>query len=180
MNQGKSLVELAQELTRRATAKTDLIVDTRRITIEPEHAHLSLEGHGDPYPLTKNAHRQLGEWSDIPVKYYKKMLADSPALLAGNVNHWLHHTEKPVERMIRTLDGQARAFLSNKYRRIDNEHVADAALPILLESDEIEVVSCDVTENRLYIKALYPRIEGEVKRGDLVQAGVMISNSEVG
>ena len=106
MNQGKSLVELAQELTRRATAKTDLIVDTRRITIEPEHAHLSLEGHDDPYPLTKNAHRQLGEWSDIPVKYYKKMLADSPALLAGNVNHWLHHTDKPVERILLRLQSK--------------------------------------------------------------------------
>ncbi|MGH2928903.1 MAG: DUF932 domain-containing protein, partial [Solirubrobacteraceae bacterium] len=34
--------------------------------------------------------------------------------------------------------------------------------------------------SRLYLKTVAPRVEGEVKKGDVVQAGVVISNSEVG
>jgi hypothetical protein len=32
----------------------------------------------------------------------------------------------------------------------------------------------------MYIKAICPRIQAEVKKGDIVQAGIAISNSEVG
>src|SRR6185312_3119821 len=38
----------------------------------------------------------------------------------------------------------------------------------------------EITERRMYIQAVAPRVSGEVKRGDVVQAGVVISNSEVG
>ncbi|HXP76569.1 MAG TPA: hypothetical protein VN823_20695, partial [Stellaceae bacterium] len=47
----------------------------------------------------------------------------------------------------------------------------------------LRIVSCEVTENRLYIKAVTDRVQREVKSrrvGDVVEAGVMISNSEVG
>ena len=37
-----------------------------------------------------------------------------------------------------------------------------------------------MTENRLYLKVVNHRLEMEVRKGDIVQAGVMISNSEVG
>ena len=35
------------------------------------------------------------------------------------------------KRMLRTLDGTARALLSDRYRRIDNFEVASAVLPII-------------------------------------------------
>jgi hypothetical protein len=38
----------------------------------------------------------------------------------------------------------------------------------------------EITETNLYIKAVAPRITGEIKVGDFVQAGVIITNSEVG
>lgn len=47
-------------------------------------------------------------------------------------------------------------------------------------NDQYEVMSCEVTENRLYLKVVNHRLEMEVRKGDIVQAGVMISNSEVG
>ena len=37
-----------------------------------------------------------------------------------------------------------------------------------------------MTEKRLYIQAVTPKVSGEVKKGDVVQAGIVISNSEVG
>ncbi|MDH5327663.1 MAG: DUF945 domain-containing protein [Gammaproteobacteria bacterium] len=180
MNNGKTIMELAQELRRRDQEKSDYLVETTQLTMEPEQNRLVLEGQDQAYPVTDLAHRQLATWADIPYKYYEKMQDNSAALLAGNVNHWLHNPKKPTRRMVRTLDGDARAFLSNRYRRIDNLEVAEAALPILAELDDLRVISSDVTDTHLYIKALFPRLEGEVQAGDLVQAGVVISNSEVG
>jgi len=48
--------------------------------------------------------------------------ASSPDLLSKNINHWMTEPdEKP--KLIRTLDGKARAFLSDKYKIIDNDDV---------------------------------------------------------
>ena len=47
----------------------------------------------------------------------------------------------------------------------------------------VEILSSSITETRMYIKAVFTKIQGEIKGkqvGDLVQAGVAISNSEVG
>ena len=58
--------------------------------------------------------------------------------------------------------------------------IATAVLPLFAGNDQYEVMSCEVTENRLYLKVVNHRLEMEVRNGDIVQAGVMISNSEVG
>jgi len=42
------------------------------------------------------------------------------------------------------------------------------------------VKSCEVTETRLYLQLVTPRVEAEIRKGDVVQAGIVISNSEVG
>ena len=53
-------------------------------------------------------------------------------------------------------------------------------LPILGGLPDIRFESCQITESRMYIKAVNPRLQAEVSPGDIVQAGVIISNSEVG
>lgn len=58
--------------------------------------------------------------------------------------------------------------------------IASVVLPLFAGNDGYSVESCEVTENRLYLKILNKRLEMEVRKGDIVQAGVMISNSEVG
>ncbi len=87
--------------------------------------------------------------------------------------------------MIRTLDGKARAFLSNRYRRLDNYDLLHAVMPVLSELKDdngkgLDILSCDVTETKLYLKCVFPKIEAEVKKGDPVQSGIVISNSEIG
>ena len=127
-------------------------------------------------PLTKNGHIQLAQMCDIPKKYYDKML-DSPELLQRNVEHWLKNNNE--KRMVRSLDGNIRAILSDKYRRLDNYDLAFNVLPMLQEADA-EIESCDITDNKIYIKAITHKVQGEVAKGDVVSAGVIISNSETG
>ena len=86
--------------------------------------------------------------------------------------------------MIRSMDygsGRvARALLSDRYRRIDNMEIASAVLPLFAGQPDVEVMSCEVTENRMYLKIVNKRLVTDVVPGDTVQGGVIISNSEVG
>jgi len=57
--------------------------------------------------------------------------------------------------------------------------LAEAVLPKLVDL-QATVVSGEVTESRFYLKAVTARIRREVKPGDVVQAGIVVSNSETG
>jgi len=179
MKTGKSLTELAMELERQSSAKTDYIANTSALEMTP-NGELTIESDShQEFPITAHAHTQIAARLDIPAKYYNRMLNEAPELLAANVNEWFH--SKPERRMVRTLDGSMRAFLSDRYRRLDNFDLAEAVLPILAEMGEgIKIVSTELTESRMYIKVINERLELEVNKDDVVQAGIVISNSEVG
>lgn len=184
MKKGKTLNELAAELTRQRETAQDYVADTRTMRMTPDTSELHIDGvdmgGADAMAVNDLAHSQIASRTGIPKRYYDKMLTETPALLAGNVNHWFHND--PHRRMVRTLDGHARAFLSDRYRRIDNYPVAETVLEAMsFQKDAgFEVVSADVTDQRLYIQARMPRLEQEVKLNDVVQAGIAIRNSEVG
>ena len=143
----------------------------------------ALDANGDdqmePLDILTTAHRQISTYLDIPLKYYERMRTEDPELLAYNVNRWLQRVE-PAPRMLRTLDGHARAFLSARYRRIDNYDVAGIVTPVVGEMPEVQFESCELTEDFMYLKVVNPRLQDEVRPGDVVQAGVSISNSETG
>ena len=185
MKSGLSIEEIGTEILRQSQAKADYAVDTRRLQMEAYDTDLVMRVMDDsavdllePLDISQIAHRQIGTHLNIPVKYYDKMRSENPGLLAHNVNDWF--AKEPAQRMLRTLDGSARAFLSNRYRRIDHLEILQAILPIIGEMPEARFESCEITDSRLYIKAVNPRLQAEVARGDIVQAGIMISNSETG
>jgi hypothetical protein len=99
-------------------------------------------------------------------------------LLDRNVNTWLQSEDD--RRMLRTLDGQVRAVLSDRYRRLDNFDLAESVLPILQQLPDVRFESVELTETRMYLKCITSRLTYEMAPGDVVQAGVVISNSEVG
>src|SRR5262249_13433053 len=72
------------------------------------------------------------------------------------------------------------AFLSNRYQRIENDEIANVVLPILAEHPGVKIVSSEITDKRMYIQAVFPKLEGAVKVGDVVQAGLVVRNSEDG
>lgn len=185
MKLGKSLVALAQEIESQRERKKDFIVDTTAITVVPtgDAANpVAFEAEGvDPAPLRDLALAQTAEHLKIPLVYARRIAVEQPALLAENYNVLLH--ANPKRRLVRVLDGKARAFLSDKYQRIDNFDVANVALEALQDFGKLEIRSTEVTESRLYIKASLPGLTREVKSrrvGDFVEAGVLVTNSEVG
>ncbi len=175
MYPGRSLMELAAELDRQAAVKDDLIANTAALTLTPD---FQLDTGEEQYGLLPLAHRQIGDRVGIPSKYYNRMQEESPELLAHNVNHWFR--EQPENRMVRLLDGNVRAFLSDRYQRRDNQELMQFLLPTLTEIGGLQMTSCEITEHKLYFKITTPRVQTEIRKGDVVQAGLVISNSEVG
>ena len=177
MKTGRTLTEMATALEAQQSLKKDYVADTRALEMTPT-GQLAITDNAQPFDITPHAHRQIGDRIGIPAKYYERMRTDAPELLRDNVNHWFQ--SQPEQRMIRTLGSDARAFLSRRYRRLDNFDLADAVLPTLLQMDGAQVVSCELTETRMYLKVVTAKVQADVKVGDPVQAGVCVSNSEIG
>lgn len=177
MKTGRTLTEVAAELERQLNTKRDLIADTRCLSLVTEGDASRMIVESESFNVNSLAHDQIASRLNIPRVYYDRLRQQAPNLLDQNVNHWFN--DKPERRMIRTIDGRLRAFLSDRYRPLDNYDLTEVILPIIAKLG-CKVESCELTEKRFYIKAVNARIETEVQRGDLVQAGIVISNSEVG
>ena len=140
--------------------------------------HLSLDDKPLSFTVGETAHQQIATRLNIPLRYYQKMQNEAPELLDRNVNCWLN--QNPERRIIRVLDGNVRAFLSDRYRRLDNLELFVAVLPVIQEMNGAQIESCEVTSTHLYLKVVNRRVKAEVRVGDVVQAGFVVSNSEVG
>lgn len=186
MKKGKTLQELAVEIDRQQKTKRDFLVFAPKIRtyVNAGIMELGFQTSNEEElfggPLTETGHDQIGQYCKIPAKYYDAMRAH-PGLLAQNVAHWLNISSD--RRMIRTLDGEIRGFLSDSYRRLDNYDLAQAVLPILKEAGA-QIESCDITARRFYIKAVTEKVQDEIRTsknvGEVVWAGVEIVNSEIG
>ena len=182
MRNGRSLVALASELERQLSSKRDLVLHPslmRHETREAGDTHLIIDhpGGGD-FAVTELARRQLAAKLNIPFAYFERMRSEQPQLLDRNVNTWLQCDEG--HKMVRTLDGQARAVLSDRYRRLDNHDLANAVIPILMTLPDVRFESMELTDTKMYLKVVVPPLAYTMAAGDIVQAGLVVSNSEVG
>lgn len=195
MKTGRTLQALAAEIERQHNAKADYIAPVGKMQLTlpatSRAPELALAGVGD-FPLNPLAHVQLGQYVDIPKPYYDRMMSEAPDLLAHNVNQWLARLSKGAtreQRMIRVLDGNVRSLHSDRYRALENWDLANAIFPVLADKN-LTVLSCEITDRRLFIKAFDRGIEREIAiKGsdpahtfmkDVCYAAITISNSEVG
>ena len=184
MKQGQeNFGKLWEKLQAERAGMRDYIANTRKLTLEMDKGRGSIlmEEKDNEYArfgVTELAHRQIADRLHIPYKYYELMRAEQPALLETNVNTWF--AQAPENRMLRTLHGNVRAFLSDRYQRLDNLELAYRVINVLKDNESWAVGSCEATETRLYIKVVSDRVKAEVVPGDVVQAGFVVSNSEVG
>ena len=167
MKSGRSIQDVSREILRQQEAKADYLVATDRLHMDtygdsPVIRVLDREGIDqiEPLEIQQTAHQQIGTYLDIPSKYYDRMLQRDPALLSYNVNRWFQ--KEPEQKLLRNLD------------------IARVVLPIIGEMEGAHFESCEITDDRMYLKVVNPRLQAEVVPGDIVQAGIMISNSETG
>lgn len=179
MKAGRTVQELLSEVERQRATAVDYIADTRELAMLAEDDGPRLLLGTESFGLGTVANQQIATHLGIPRQYYDRMAEQQPDLLAANVNRWL--AAQPERRMVRTLDGRVRAFLSDRYRRMDNVELMRSVGPVFSQyGASLAVESAEITETRLYLKVVSHQFKAEVKPGDYVQAGVMVTNSEVG
>lgn len=197
MHNGMKLEDMLAEVVRHSKTKRDFIADTKE-----NLAMVNMPNQGfandlavvlqndetselERFEITDNFHKQVAMKLKVPSKYYFRLLEDHRELLLENVNQLFER--EPALRMIRTLDNRARAFLSNSFRRVDNEQILERTLPVIKGDFETKLLNTYVDENRLRMKCLFTGPEHEVDlgetpngRSDTVHAGFEMGNSEVG
>lgn len=180
MKRGRDLNDLAAELTRIEQTKKDLLVPLQLMRMNDD-AEIDIQTEN--FGLTGWAHDQMALWSGIPQKYYDRLMVENSTLLAKNVNHsidWTINNGGDRERkLVRILDGRVRAYLSSRYRILDSSDLLETVLPMMIENN-LRIESCELTERRLFLKAVSDRLVTEIKKGDTVQYGIVVSSSDVG
>jgi len=191
---------LVQTLNEQQSQKYDVVMSTNKMTavVEPEAKYeneeeikvpkevkLLLELPDDKgmksYGLTQHAHKQLAEKCGIPTRYYDRMQnANKLDLITENVNNWIQSTDR---RMVRIMGDRVRAIVSDRYFRLDNYIVATETFNKMKEHGmdfKKDVQACHLSDTKMYIRVVIPFMQDEIKVGDIVKQGLIISNSEVG
>ncbi|WP_055483184.1 hypothetical protein [Sphaerimonospora mesophila] len=153
------------------------------------------------YLPTEICDQGLADKLGIPLPYLRRLRAERPGLYEANVNGWLETEDRRfLVRALRGVGGGpgvARAFLSDRYKIIDNLDVLMAALDgVRLAGVDVRIDGCDLTERRMYVRVVCEQVAAlapELLRNyrspftgasgadnPLVFAGFVISNSETG
>jgi uncharacterized protein DUF932 len=192
----QTLDSLIERVLAEDARKHDILADTRRMSVAVEaredkelapRVRLDVDdsnGIGTFY-VSDHALGQMATDLGVPKRYFDRMKVEAPDLFKTNVHHWMYET--PNRRMIRSYTHEdqspatARAWLSDRFRRLDNIEIAKKLLPEFDRlSEEVAFHNASVTDEKFYLRAVFPRMQAPVKVGDDVQWGVQIKNSEVG
>ena len=149
----KTLKELVDELERQKTNRYDVVVPSENLIVLKDGDKLWIDvpqpdGTTKRHGITDYAHYQVADKTGIPVKYYNKMKDSGHLdLLATNVNEWMPAKEK---RLVRILDNNVRALLSDRYRIIDNHDVLFATLEEFKAIQETRKINIEIN---IYMKS---------------------------
>lgn len=182
MKTGLDFASLTQELDRQQRAKRDFLTPASVLQFAPTtqtSIHNSMTQRSEPSPnqyklafpytgseneelkITNDlVHTQIASHAKIDKRFYDYLRKNDPEALAWNVNRrWTR--ERNSQRMVRVLDGKIRAFLSDRYRRLENADLVAAVTPIIEQHGAV-VHSCAVTDTKLYLKAVMDDVEAVI------------------
>jgi hypothetical protein len=197
MKAGMSLEALLSEVQRQNSVKRDFTTSTednvRMVEAEdlPNKVAVVMLKDGaaelERFAVSEQAHKQIAARLNIPSRYYLRLLADHRDLVVHQVNALFER--EPASRLFRTLDGTLRAFLSDRYLRLDNNDVLEQTLPAIVKGElETQLLSTNVGENKMHMKVLFTgdelahEVTSRTKDGStrIIRPGFRMSNSETG
>lgn len=201
----KSLVEVLEV---QKVKKYDVLVKTSKINASQKgivilDAPVNGEKKDLHLSLTATAHSQVSQKLNIPKGYYDRMFEQAPELWENSLNTWFSNSNDLTGKthFVRNFLGDKddvnlmRAFLSDRFNPIDNFEVLTQALETIRSYGvKVQIDSCDITPDKMYVRLLCPEISAQApkllkdyhvpgagKLGEVgVISGLIISNSETG
>ena len=191
----EGVAKILQEIQRRKDSAKDYAGDTRLMDVADVDGELVLKmsSDTDPVGFTRNGSRQLAQSLQIPTPFFDRLAENKlhRPQLAQLATHLLH--TEPKKRLVRTLDNRARAFLSDRYRMLDNFDLFMLAAQ-QFETAGAEIWDAHLTDDHFRLYAVAPGTTGtvaakldggehtfaDVAEGDEHIAAIQITNSETG
>lgn len=193
-NYARGLFEKQIEKGRTSVAKTidttlgqvpeDAIVTAAKLNFVA-NGHLRLSA-GESYERDLHPHAvgQIASRAGVPSKYVNDLLG-APAeegwkreLLAHVLREHYSHEKPGTKYLARSVQGQIRGFLSDRYRRLDCRPILDAFLQACMLLHAIPI-SGTITDTRCALKCVLPWVFEPVPN-EVMLIGVQFGNSDFG
>ena len=162
-------------------APKDAIVKTRAVKFHGSaYTMLTVDVGGEGLFPSDFALGQLAEKASVPAPYLRELSKGEPwkTELAAEIltRHYNHAAEMRV--LVRSVKGQLRGWLSDRFRRLDCRPLAEA---LATEAQNVGAIPVDgtATETRVALKVIMPEIIEPVPGEFLVYGGEW-SNSDYG
>jgi hypothetical protein len=160
----------------------DQIVRARAAGFDVAPTGIRVRIADDWYQPTDFALGQIAGRAGVPLPYLRELAAPQSApwqhQLASEILGQHHGNAGDVRVLVRSVRGQLRGWVSDKYRRLDSRPLVDA---LASEARSVGAVPIDgvATETRVAIKVILPRILEPIPGEFLVYGGEW-SNSDFG
>jgi hypothetical protein len=134
----------------------DIVIDTTN--------HMTLKAQENDWKLHDNAWSQICAKTGFPEQFGNKLrnLDWGRELVALNLNTIFENADPDKRYLIRSVKGEARGFLSDRYRRLDMRPIADEIFGLAQQAGAV-VLAATATDLKVEIKFAYPAILEPIK-----------------
>jgi hypothetical protein len=188
----KPVAEAIAQIERTGSLMDDFILPTQAVHFVKEQERVALTFkpdfyHGEafaPFTLHDHAQGQIADKLGVPPSYLKSLIAgkDWQKELSLTVMN-THSTNTTRERvLVRTIEGQVRGFLSDKYRRLNSMEIFVAFLMAAQQHDNV-LVDAHSGETKGFLEVINPNIiefDTPLNGRSFAVIGARIRNSDFG
>jgi len=153
----------------------DLDLDSRNLMLNIKHPQAKSDLVCSPH-----AERQFASLLGIGSGTYQRFKHETPSILQTAIPERKRFLDLSQDhKFVRTVDNHVRSVHSSSYFPIDSQDVLKATLECQ-DTLGLEIASCHIDQNKLFMKMVCPDKLHEVEVGDPVRFGLFVSNNEVG
>lgn len=190
------IAQITKEVQRRTKERRDFVVDRGKLKVMMAEGrpHLLIVDKDEMFEFRRESFVQLAQTLKIRVDHLDR-IEKYEQLVCDTLNTILKNEQK--RHLVRLLDGQVDAILSDAYRAISNEDMLVLALTEA-KAAGAEIWDLRLTRDEFRFLAVAKHISGQVmtdrtfdpgdgwksrwygKEGDVINAAITVSNSETG
>lgn len=166
----------------KAEAPNDMVVPTSSITYKYRDGHLEMAvpNGGEAFPLHDFALGQISDKAGLPRKFLEALHEEGTwgqELIAHNLNEVYGHRTSS-KHLVRTVNGQVRGFLSDRYLRLDTPLIVEAFSAAAAQYGLVPVEAI-AFDTKFSLKAALTQVVEPVP-GEPIVLGVSLRNSDFG
>jgi len=158
----------------------DKLVNVDKLSFEPKENHIEvLAPTLDSERIHRNALGQMAERVSLPMAYVNTLQGHGAwgiELLAENLHKLFGHNKSRA--LMRSVNGEVRGFLSDKYRRLDSGPFIESFVKACSDVDALPYQGY-TSDTKVSIQAIIPKVYEPVKN-EYMAYGVTFENSDFG